>query len=378
MLDGNYSFRSTVYESNSNQKYPFTLKLQIQDNLIKGNIDYFNDNCSGRVKGKILSNTQLQLFETIIKGSDLCDNGIHLLELKYHLISKAQYYHLANDKHNVKINKYDFVAKKESWDNVLLKKKITDQETEIKKIQNKINDKKELITKAKHKKQEAQKYLENNLSNYTNNICLTPPLQKKPKPFFDTEEKAEKHALAHCSVSFGCRAGIELARAKLNTSSKRFLASQGCTLLLKDYMGNNTLSEETMFNLLDAVSYEGCGSEAEGILSGLFKGGSCLMSTATRLTRASQYINCISYKTEKFHNTYLDWKNEPEKKKMDCETNLKLVNDSPQIITTYKKEISKLSQKKNKATEKLETYKDEFKNIEVLRKKQLKLIKDLK
>jgi uncharacterized protein YlxW (UPF0749 family) len=275
------------------------------------------------------------------------------------------------------INKYNFTANKEAWDNVLLKKKITDQETEIKKIQNKINDKKELITKAKKKKQEAQKYLENNLSNYTNNICLTPPLQKKPKPFFDTEEKAQKHALAYCSVSFGCRVGIELAKNKLNTASKRFLASQGCTLLIKDYMGNNTLSEETMFNLLDAVSYEGCGSESEGILSAVFKGGSCLMSTATRLARTSQYINCISYKTKKFHNTYLDWKNEPQKKKDDCETNLKLVNDSPKIITEYKKEINKLSQTKKKYTEQLKAYKDELKNIELLRKKQLKLIKTL-
>jgi uncharacterized protein YlxW (UPF0749 family) len=133
-----------------------------------------------------------------------------------------------------------------------------------------------------------------------------------------------------------------------------------------------------MFNLLDAVSYEGCGSESEGILSAVFKGGSCLMSTATRLTRASQYINCISYKTKKFHNTYLDWKNEPQKKKDDCETSLKLVNDSPQIITEYKKEISKLSQKKKKYTEQLKTYKDELTKTNLLRKKQLKLISDLK
>jgi hypothetical protein len=378
MLDGNYSFRSTVAESSSNQKYPFTLKLQIQDNLIKGNIDYFNDNCSGTVKGKILSNTQLQLSEIIIKGAELCDNGVHLFELKHNIISKAINYNLSSEKNNVVINKYDFTANKETWDNVLLKKKITDQETKIRKIQNKIDDKKELISKAKKKKQKAKNYLENNLSNYTNNICLRPPLAKKPKPFFDTEEKAQKHALAYCSVSFGCRVGIELAKNKLNTASKRFLASQGCTLLLKDYMGNNTLSEETMFNLLDAVSYEGCGSESEGILSAVFKGGSCLMSTATRLTRASQYVNCISYKTGKFHTTYLDWKNEPQKKKDDCDTNLKLVNNSPQIITEYKKEITKLSQTKKKYTEQLETYKDELKKTNLLRKKQLKLSKNLK
>jgi cell division protein FtsB len=374
MLDGNYSFRSTVYESSSNQKYPFTLKLQVKNNNITGQIDYFNDNCSGKVKGKILSDSKLELSEKIIKGSDLCDNGLHLFELKYHLISKAIYYNLSNEKNKVVINKYDFVANKKSWDNLLLKKKITDQETEIKKLQNKIIQTKELITKAKETKQKAQNYLDYNLSNFSNNSCKTPPLSKKPKPFFDTEEKAQKHALAYCSVSFGCRVGIELARAKLNTASKIFLASQGCTLLIKDYIGNNTLGKETMFNLLDSVSYEGCESESDGILSAVFKGGSCLISTATRLTRASQYINCISYKTEEFHSTYLDWKNEPQKKKMDCEAHLKIITDTPKTIVKYKKKISELTDRKNENKKKLEELKDELEKIEALRKKQLKLI----
>jgi len=103
-----------------------------------------------------------------------------------------------------------------------------------------------------------------------------------------------------------------------------------------------------MFNLLDAVSYEGCGSEADGILSALFKGGSCVMSTATRLARASQYVNCISYKTKKFHNTYLDWKNEPQKKKDDCEAQIEIIENTPKIINEHHQEIEKISKLQNR------------------------------
>ena len=133
-----------------------------------------------------------------------------------------------------------------------------------------------------------------------------------------------------------------------------------------------------MFNLLDAVSYEGCGSEADGILSALFKGGSCVMSTATRLARASQYVNCISYKTKKFHNAYLDWKNEPQKKKDDCEAQIKIIENIPKIINKYHEKIEKISKLQNRHQKQLEAYIDELKNIELLRKKQLKMIKTLK
>ena len=353
------------------------MSLYVENNVLTGYIDYVNDNCSGELKGKILSNTKLELSEKITKGADLCDNGKHLLELKHNIISEAIYYDLSNDRHKVSINKYQFIANSDTWNNVLLKKKIIEQKIEISKIQIKINTIKSLIAKAKKNKQEAENYLDYNLSNYVDNTCITPALKKKPILFFDTEEKAQKHALAYCSVSFGCRVGIELARDKLNTTSKRFLASQGCSLLLKDYIGNNTLSEETMFNLLDAVSYEGCGSEAEGILSALFKGGSCVMSTATRLARVGQYINCIDYKTEKFHNTYLDWKNEPQKKKMDCDTNVKLINNTPKIVLKLNEEISKLTNKQSKYKKQLEVQNNRLETIKLLRKKQSALLDGL-
>ena len=75
ILDGKYQFRATIKESNSNEQYPFKMDLYIHNNNISGKVDYFNDNCSGLIRGKVLSNDKLQLSEIIGEGSDICANG---------------------------------------------------------------------------------------------------------------------------------------------------------------------------------------------------------------------------------------------------------------------------------------------------------------
>ncbi len=379
MLDGDYKFRSTVKEANSNGQYSFRMNLNIKNNRITGNINYFNDNCSGTVSGKILSKTQLRLSETITKGADICDNGTYLYDLQYQIISKASHYILEDDKHSVIINQYTFTPEPKIWNNVILKDKISQIETDIGNLENQMIKPKELIKEAKKKKQQSQYYLDNNHSIYTDGQCIEPALETPPPdPLFDTREKAKKYALAYCSVSFGCRVGVELARDKLDTAAKRFLASQSCTLMVRTYQKQNTLLDETMFNLLDAVSYAGCSNDSDDIFSALVQGGSCIMSGATRLARVGQYMNCIDYKTKEFHNTYLDWKNAPKKKKTACDEDLKIVNETPKIIAKYNEEINTIQDKISTKHKQLQQLKNKLDKISSFRKKQSALIKQLK
>ncbi len=378
MLDGKYEFRSTVKEANTNEKYPFRMNLNIENNHITGDIDYFNDNCSGTISGKALSETKLKLFEKIKEGSDICSNGVYLYDLKYQIISKANSYTLENIKHSVTINSYKFTPKPHTWDNIALKKYITHTKIDIEQLDNQIIKYREQIVKVDDNKSKSQLYLDNNTTFSIDGQCTKPPLAPKPTPLFDTQEKANNYALAYCSISFGCRVGVELAGDRLDTTTKRFLASQSCTLLVRDYVNRNTLVNETMFNLLDSVSYDTCNDETDDIFSAILKGGSCIMSGAVKLERINQYINCIEYKTEEFHNTYLDWKNEPEKKKMECDNNLKIVNETPKLIKREEEKIQKIQYEITIENIQLRQLKNVLTKVLLLRKKQSELIKQLK
>ena len=376
MLDGNYTFRATVQEANSGDKYPFKMNMRINNNHITGEVDYFNDGCLGALKGKILSDNSLRVDETITQGKDICANGSHIYNLKHQIISKATHYMLEESKNAVTINKYSFIAKQKSWDNIILKESIVQLKKSIESLRDDINTTKQLIAKSKQNLKKSKAYLENN-STLIDGECTKPLLAKKPEPFFDTEEKANKYALAYCSISFGCRVGVELARDKLDTAAKRFLASQSCTLLVRTYQEQNTLLDETMFNLLDAVSYAGCESESDGIFSALVQGGSCVMSTATRLARVGQYMNCIDYKTKEFHDTYLDWKYEPKRQKILCDTHLKVVNDTPNIVAKYHLEIKTIEDEIMLSNREIKQLKDQLKDVLLLRQKQTDLLNSL-
>lgn len=378
MLDGNYSFRATVEEVNSDEKYPFTMNLSIENNIITGDVNYFNDGCLGNITGQILSSTQLKLFETITQGKSICDNGIYLYDLKYQIIFKANSYTLEKYTHHVTINSYTFIPKEKTWNNILLKEDINRTKANIETLENNITQIRTLIEETYKQESQSKRFLEHNSSAFIDGQCIEPPLATpKPKPFFETKEKAKHYALAYCSVSFGCRVGVELARDKLDTGAKRFLASQGCSLLVRTYQEDNTLLDETMFNLLDAVSYAGCEDEADGIFSAILKGGSCVMSTATRLTRVGQYMHCIDYKTEEFHNSYLDWKDEPTKKKMQCDRHVKVVSETPKIIAKYHEEISMKKNKIDLMTNQLTKLNNDLKEVTALRVIQNKLMEKL-
>lgn len=378
LLDGNYVFRSTVKESISNEKYPFRMKLNIENDNITGDIDYFNDNCSGTIKGKVLSKIKLEFSEIITQGSDICANGTYLYDYKYQIISKASSYTLDGEKHNVIINKYDFTPNTKIWNNVILKKDINQTKIDIEELKNQMIEPRKLIEEAERKKDQAQYHLDNNHTNFIDGQCTIPPLaEPKPDPFFDTEEKANHYALAYCSVPFSCKVGVELAKNNLKTKTKIFLASQSCTLLVKDFIKKGTLLDETMVNLLDSVSYEGCNDESNDIFSTILQGGSCVMSGAVKIVRIEKYLHCIRSKTKKFHNTYLDWKNKPTKEKVACEKDLKIVNKTPEIVEKYNEEIINIKDKIVVKNKQLQQFKNDLTEVLLIRKKQSELIKKL-
>jgi len=375
LLDGKYSFIATIQEAHSHDTYKLKMHLSSLNNKITGDVDYYLDGCSGNITGKVLSNSKIELEEDIKKGSDICANGTYTFNLKYQLISKAKSYLLENKKHSVIINKYSFIPQINVWDYPTLHNEINVTKSELDDLEYQTYKPELLIEKSKKKQKLSKYFLENNTSVFIDGQCTEPLLAPTPKPFFDTQDKAKKYALAYCSVSFGCRVGVELARNKLDTAAKRFLASQSCTMLVRTYQQENTLLDETMFNLLDAVSYQGCGDSGDGFLGGVIQGGSCIMSTATRLARVGQYIECIDSKTEEFHNTYLDWKNEPSKRKNECDTHLKIVSDTPKLVEKYNQKLEIVQSKMNKKNLELQKLEQELQSKELFRQKQEELIK---
>lgn len=356
------------------------MELYIEKEDISGEIDYFNDNCSGTLEGKIISNNELILYENITTGKDICANGKHFYSFKLHIINEANYYDLEDTKNQVVINSYKFTPKPNIWENISLKLVIEKKEKEIEVLKEKLEKPRLAIEQAKKEQSKAQYHLDHNhTGGYINAECIAPELATpKPDPFYDTKEKAKHHALAYCSVSFGCRVGVELARNSLDTGSKRFLASQSCTLMVRNYQEEGTLLDETMFNLLDAVTYAGCNDDSsDGIFSGLVQGGSCIMSAATRLARVGQYMGCIDYKTQAFHNTYLDWKNEPQKKKTACEKDLKVMDETPKIILEQERKIKNIKNEIDIEKQKLKELKNELEKVLLLREKQSELIRQL-
>ena len=378
MIDGSYKFRSTVKESTSNETYSFKMNLYIDNNNITGDIDYPQYNCSGTISGQMLSNTKLKLSDNISEGKDICNNGTYLYHLEHQIISKASSYTLDGEKHNVIINKYDFTPNTEIWNNVILKKDINQTKIDIEELKNQMIEPRKLIEEAERKKDQAQYHLDNNHTNFIDGQCTIPPLaEPKPDPFFDTEEKANHYALAYCSVPFSCKLGVELAKNNLKTKAKIFLASQSCTLLVKDFIRKGTLLDETMVNLLDSVSYEGCNDESNDIFSTILQGGSCVMSGAVKIVRIEKYLHCIRSKTKKFHNTYLDWKNKPTKEKVACEKDLKIVNETPKIVEKYNEEIINIKDKIVVKNKQLQQFKNGLTEVLLIRKKQSELIKQL-
>ena len=377
LLDGKYNFTATIKEPSSNDSYKLNMHLTTLSNHITGEVDYPLDGCSGIITGKILTDSKIKLSEKITTGSDICDNGTYIFNLKYQLISNSKSYILEDKKNEVIINEYSFIPRDNVWSHSTLYDEINKTKAIIEDLEYQTYRPELSIEKAKKNKKISQYFLEHNTSVFKNGECTKPPLAPKPKPFFDTKEKSKKYALAYCSISFGCRVGVELARDKLDTAAKRFLASQSCTLMVRTYQKENTLLDETMFNLLDAVSYEGCEDDGDGFLGGIIQGGSCIMSGATRLARVGQYIGCINTKTEEFHHTYLDWKTKPTKKKNECETHLKIIGDTPKIIEKYTKKIETIQVKIDKEKLALQKLKQELQSRELLRQKQQEFIKSL-
>ena len=148
-------------------------------------------------------------------------------------------------------------------------------------------------------------------------------------------------------------------------------------MMIREYQGRNTLMDETMFNLLDAVSYSGCSEDGDDIFSALLQGGSCLMSGAIKLARVQQYLSCIDYKTEAFYKSYLNWRDTPQQRKMECEAHLNIIANTPDIIEKYQVQIEDIKTKINQKMKQLQQLKDELQTVLKLRDTQSKLLKQL-
>lgn len=297
--------------------------------------------------------------------------------MKYQIIDNANSYTLEDSVHNVTINQYQFTPNPYTWNNKEIINEIDNLKRDISELNDEILRQEKLIGETKKSKNESQQYLQTDIETFTNGKCKRPPFHKPPEPLFDTKEKASHHALAYCSISFGCKVGVELAKGKLKTAPKIFLASQACTLLVSAYQDEDILLDETMFNLLDTVSYSGCNSESDDIFSGIIKGGSCVMSGAIKLMRVEQYLTCIDYKTQEFYNTFLDWKDEPKNRQKACEQHLKNVDNTPEILKEFQQNILSLRENIKTKTKQQQQLKNKLQEVLSLRDLQSQMIKQL-
>ncbi|CAH2030051.1 hypothetical protein [Trichlorobacter ammonificans] len=186
----------------------------------------------------------------------------------------------------------------------------------------------------------AEKYLNNNPDVYVENTCVTPARGPKPKPLCESKEKATEYALARCAISYkGCDATLSLLGGKLDTFSKKFLASEICDRLVEHYQGNSYNSYTTARNAMEAVADRGIERGGFwGVVGGVTK-------LAIEAQKYDDFQRCRNNESSRCYNAYVDWWNGPFNKKEQCENSVKTIAASKDDIETYEYRIYKLKSK---------------------------------
>ena len=112
----------------------------------------------------------------------------------------------------------------------------------------------------------------------------------------------------------------------LDTFEKKFLASEACSQMVNEIRGSNYSTDDTTINLLEAGSDEACNQNVDGFWSGLGKMVGCGMSMSIKLSKINAYSNCVNERSNKCHERYLEWKEEPYERQKQCKSNIQNIN----------------------------------------------------
>jgi hypothetical protein len=203
-----------------------------------------------------------------------------------------------------------------------------------------MQDKKTKIGKAKSEVIKSRSYLSSGSDFFINGQCVKPGLGPKPKPYCESESEAKEHALAYCSMSAGCHVAMVLAGDELDTFSKRFLASEACLRSVHELRNESYSLSSTALNVLEALSDTGCSNEDSNFLSFAVKGVGCFMSASIKAEKIQSYMNCTKNKSKSCYSSYKNWRNQPERRRLECLSNVKNIDKNKEYIFKHKKEIS--------------------------------------
>lgn len=173
------------------------------------------------------------------------------------------------------------------------------------------------ISQSGRRLESAKVYLRNNPDVYRDQQCVLLARGPQPSPRCTTREEASNYALAVCAISYkGCDMALNAASAsgKLDSTSKKFLASQACEAALAEMQGERYTADRAVLGAIDAAATNAY--ENGGFFGKLFGGIAKLSVEATKL---ASFLQCSDQKTKTFYDRYDTWANGPARKKAECE-----------------------------------------------------------
>ena len=229
---------------------------------------------------------------------------------------------------------------------------------------NKISSANSSIKHAENRISSSKQYLSRNRDTYISGRCVMPNLEPKPRPYCESRTKAREHSLSYCSLSVGCDVALIAAGDELDSFSKRFLASEACSIAISGLKNEGYSADTTALNALEALSDTGCKNEGSGFWSGLASLAGCTMSFSIKAAKVQSYINCVDNKADACYSKYTEWRNKPSSKLYKCNQNLSILRKESKNISQHKGVISKQEQHIRKNQKKITALRKKLSNDE--------------
>jgi hypothetical protein len=177
------------------------------------------------------------------------------------------------------------------------------------------------ISQSGRRLEAAKVYLRTNPDVYRNQQCVLLARGPQPSPQCTTREEARNYALALCAISYkGCDLALNAAGNQLNSTSKKFLASQACEAALAEMQGERYTADRAVLGAIDAAATSG--SEKGGF--GGFLWG--IVKASVEITKFATFLECSDQKTKTFYDRYDAWANGPARKKSECEAEVATIS----------------------------------------------------
>ncbi|MDY0301840.1 MAG: hypothetical protein RBQ99_09695 [Trichlorobacter sp.] len=198
---------------------------------------------------------------------------------------------------------------------------------------------------------------------YVDNRCILPSRGEKPQPFCGSRAESREFALSYCSMSIGCDVALSMFDDKLDTFSKKFLASEACSRSVAKMHNMGYSDDQTIVNAFSAAASSACNNQREGIFAMIGKAWGCLTAGAIYLQKLESYQKCLNREGDRCYNNTLSWENAPAQRRNVCQNhisniaerkkeiasanaelkrNQKLILESENLITQYNSKIQSL------------------------------------